>query len=133
MLKVPKVTSLQYLEKNKVKDNFFCMQISIKVSLKQIPSFLVAMAMHVQSTQTNKFVIYLQYLKKEGRHEVDFLHGDKQTFLQVDAINIVEYCHSCRKYSKNEDDFCTDKHQSIQKVGTIIFDGCSQACLKYSK
>ena len=29
--------------------------------------------------------------KKEGRHEVDFLYVDKQTFLQVDTINIGEY------------------------------------------
>ena len=88
---------------------------------------LVAMSMHVQSIQNNKFAISLQYLKKEGRHEVDFLHGDKQTFLQLDTINIVEYCHSRPKYSKDEVDVCTDKHQSIQKVTTIIFDGCSQA------
>ena len=94
---------------------------------------LVAMAMHAQSIQNNKFAISLKYVKKEGMHEVDFLHGDKQTFLQVDAINIVEYCHSNPKYLKDEVYFCTDKHQSIKKVCTIIFDGCSQACLKYSK
>ena len=94
---------------------------------------LVAMAMHAQSIQNNKFAISLQYLKKEGMHEVVFLRGDKQTFLQVDAINIVEYCHSRPKYLKDEVDFCTDKHQSIKKFGSIIFDGCSQACLKYSK
>ena len=29
--------------------------------------------------------------KKEGGREVDFLHADKQTFLQVDIINIGEY------------------------------------------
>ena len=37
------------------------------------------------------FAIFLQYLKKEGKHEVDFLHVDKQTFLQVDTFNIGEY------------------------------------------
>ena len=91
------------------------------------------MVMHAQSTQNNKFAISLQYLKKEGKNGVDFLHGDKQTFQQVDAINFVEYCHSCPKFLKDEVDFCTDKHESIKKVGTIIFDRCSQACLKYSK
>ena len=31
------------------------------------------------------FVMFLQYLKKEVRDEVDFLHADKhQSFLQVD-------------------------------------------------
>ena len=34
------------------------------------------------------FAIVLQNLKKKGRHEVDFLHADKQTFLKVDTINI---------------------------------------------
>ena len=29
--------------------------------------------------------------KKEGRHEVDFLHADIQAFLQVDTIIIGEY------------------------------------------
>ena len=28
---------------------------------------------------------------KEGRQEVDFLNADKQTFLEVDTINIGEY------------------------------------------
>ena len=133
MLKVPKVLRLQYLGKKEVRDNFFCMQISIKASLKQISSFLVAMTMDAQSTLNNKFAISLQYLKKEGRHEVDFLLGDKQTFLQVDDIKIAEYCYSRPDYSKDEVDFCTNKHQSIQKVGIIIYDGCSQACLRYSK
>ena len=36
-------------------------------------------------SQNRKFVITLQYLKKEVRDEVDFLHADKrQSFLQVD-------------------------------------------------
>ena len=38
--------------------------------------------------------------KKEERHEVDFLHADKRTFIQVDIINIGEYGYSCPKYSK---------------------------------
>ena len=37
------------------------------------------------STQYSKFAMSLQYLKKEIRDEVDFLHADKnQSFLQVD-------------------------------------------------
>ena len=76
------------------------MKKSIKVSLKQIPSFLVAIAIHAQRTQNNKFTISLQYLKKGGRHEVDFLPADKQTSLQVDAINIVEYHHSRNQNQK---------------------------------
>ena len=43
------------------------------------------MVKHSQSSQNSKFAMSLQYLKKEVRDEVDFLHADKhQSFLQVD-------------------------------------------------
>ena len=46
---------------------------------------LMGMVKHSQSYQKSKFVMSLQYLKKEVRDEVDFLHADKhQCFLQVD-------------------------------------------------
>ena len=39
---------------------------------------------HSQSFQNVKFAISLQYLQKQVRDEVDFLHADKyQSFLQV--------------------------------------------------
>ena len=41
------------------------------------------------------FVMFLQYLKKEGRDEVDFLHADKhQSLLQVDfnTLSIKVFC-----------------------------------------
>ena len=39
---------------------------------------------HSQSSQNSKFAMSWQYLKKEVREEVDFLHADKhQSFLQV--------------------------------------------------
>ena len=47
------------------------------------------MVKHSQSTQNNKLAMSLQYLKKEVRDEVDFLHADKrQSFLQVDLITL---------------------------------------------
>ena len=49
------------------------------------------------STWNNKFVITLQFLKIEGRDEVDFLHADKQTFLQVDIsvlFSVVSHAQS---------------------------------------
>ena len=59
--------------------------------------------MHVQSAQNSKPVIYLKYLKKEGRHEVDFLHVDKhQTFLQVDTINLGGNRLSCANQMSGE-------------------------------
>ena len=42
------------------------------------------MIKHARSTQSDKFPIYLQYLRKEVKNEVYFLHADKhQKFLQV--------------------------------------------------
>ena len=45
----------------------------------------MGMVKHSQSFQNSKFAMSLQYLKKEIRDEVDFLHADEhQSFLQVD-------------------------------------------------
>ena len=49
----------------------------IKVSYKVILSLLIGMIKHSQRTQSNKFVIFLQYLTKEVRNGVHFLHADK--------------------------------------------------------
>ena len=44
------------------------------------------MVKHFQSSQNSNFAMSLQYLKKEVRDEVDFLHANKhQNFLQVDS------------------------------------------------
>ena len=49
----------------------------------------MGMVKHSQSSQNSKFTMSLQYLKKEVRDEVDFLHADKyQSFLLVDFINL---------------------------------------------
>ena len=46
---------------------------------------LMGKVKHFQSSQNGKCVMSLQYLKKEVRDEVDFLHADKhQSELQVD-------------------------------------------------
>ena len=42
--------------------------------------FLLVVAKHAQNTQNRKFVISLQYLKKEEKDESDFLHADKISF-----------------------------------------------------
>ena len=47
-------------------------------SLVQIDTMiLIGIAKHSQSSQKSKFTMYLQYLKKEVRDEVGFLHVDK--------------------------------------------------------
>ena len=55
----------------------FCMKINIKVFYKLVVLFLLIIARHAQITQNGKFVISLQYLRNEGRDEVDFLHAGK--------------------------------------------------------
>ena len=56
----------------------FCMKISsMKDFYKLVIMFLLAIARHAQNTQNSKFVISLQYLKKEGKDESGFLHADK--------------------------------------------------------
>ena len=43
------------------------------------------MVKHFQSSQNTKFAMSLEYLEKENRDEVDFMHADKhQNFLKVD-------------------------------------------------
>ena len=82
----------------------FCMKINIKVCYKLTISFLLFIARYAKSTLKSKFVIFLQYLKKE-----DFLQADKhQTFLQIE-------------------------HQSFLYIDAIIFDLHGQACLKFLK
>ena len=47
----------------------------------------VCVARHAQITQSNKFAISLQHLKKEVNDEVDFLDADKhECFLQFDTM-----------------------------------------------
>ena len=52
------------------------------------------------STQNNKYVVSLEYLKKELGCEVDVLHAEKQeSLLQVDAIIFDGVGQACPKYS----------------------------------
>ena len=77
------------------------MILDIKVFYKLVILFLLVIARHAQSTRNSKFVISLQYLEKEGRYEVDFLHADKhQTILQVNTINLGGRCQACSNYPK---------------------------------
>ena len=47
----------------------------------------MGMIRHSQITQSNKFVISLQYLKKEVRNEVHFLYADKcQSFHKLTSF-----------------------------------------------
>ena len=65
----------------------FGMKINMDIIYKLILSLWVCVARHAQSTQSNKFVISLQYLKENVNDEVDSLPANKhQRFLQSDTI-----------------------------------------------
>ena len=82
----------------------FCLQINTNVFCKLIVSLWVCVARHAQSTQSNKFAISLQYLKKEVRDGVRFLHADNtkvSTDRQMFGIIVFEesgqICLNCPK------------------------------------
>ena len=50
----------------------FCMNLNIKVFYKLVVSFLLVMLRYAQDAQNGKSVIFLQYLKKEGKDKTDF-------------------------------------------------------------
>ena len=80
--KVSKIASLQclYNISKKVRDKVdFLDADNIKVDtiIKVILSLLMGMNKHSQITQSNKLAISLQYLKKEVKNGVHFLHADK--------------------------------------------------------
>ena len=63
-----------------------------KFFYKLIVSLRLCVTSHAKSTQDNKFIISLQYLKENMKNEVEFLTTDKrQRFLQSDAI-ILDLC-----------------------------------------
>ena len=57
----------------------------MKVSYKLILLFWTGMVKHSQKFQNSKFAMYLQYLEKEVRDEVHFLHASN--ILQVGIID----------------------------------------------
>ena len=96
--------SLQYLKKE-IRDEIYFLhadkhQIFLQVDFntlviivccKVILSLPMGMIKHSQSTQSNKFVISLQYLKKEIRNGVHLLHGDKhQSFCNLTLLFLIE-------------------------------------------
>ena len=75
--------------------------LGIKVFYKVILSLLMDMIKYSQSTQSNKFAISLQYLEKEVRNGVQFLHVHKhQNFDTLDCmflschVHISEWIHT---------------------------------------
>ena len=136
----------------------FYLQISTDFFYKLIVSLWVCMVRHAQSTQSNNFIISLQYLqssenskltvpvqylKKEDRDEAGFLHADNyQSSLQVDfntlgtkggykvilGLLISMVKHSQITQSNNFANFC-----NISKMLGMDFIICMQINAKDSK
>ena len=65
--------------------------LGIKVSWKVTQSLLMGMINHSQSTQSSKSATSLQYLKKEVRDGVYFLHANKhQSFSKLVLLFLME-------------------------------------------
>ena len=68
--------------------------LGIKDAYKVILSLLLGMIKHSQSTQSDKFVISLQYLEKEFRKGVHFLLADEQSFYKLGLLLLMEVARS---------------------------------------
>ena len=64
--------------------------LGIKDAYNVILSLLLGMIKHLQSTQSNKFAIPLQYLKKEVRKGAHFLHADEQSFYKLGLLFLMD-------------------------------------------
>ena len=74
--------------------------LGIKVSYKVILSLLMGMIKHSKSTQSNKFAMSLQYLKKQARNGVHFSSEFIFKFLQVAVIVFNGSGQTCPKFQK---------------------------------
>ena len=93
MPKLPKVTSFLFLwniiRKKWLMKLRFYMQVKMKIIYKLILWFLMGMVKHSQSSLNCKFAMSLQYLEKDVREEVDFLHADKHQNSQQVGLKIL--------------------------------------------
>ena len=122
MPKVPKITILQYLcnisRKTRMK-SIFWQQINIKDFFRLI-QYNSCLPKYGQITQNSKFIISLQYLKKEMSNEVDILHAVKH------QVGVIKHSQSTGnnkfaiylEYPKNEvrdgiHFLHADKHKSL--------------------
>ena len=148
--KLPKGTKLQNPGKKEVRPNFNFWHEDKNQNMLEADT--IVFGGHNQAypkyPKRQVFAIFLQYFKKEGKHEVDFCMQINTPFYKLELSilastaslaqgtqnnKFAKFLQYLEKEVRNKNDFCTDKHQSIQNIGTIISNGCVQACLKYSK
>ena len=74
-----------------IKGNFISLYLFYKVSYKVVLSLLMGVIKHSECTQSNMFAISLQYLKKDVRNGVHFLHTDEhQNFYKLALSFLME-------------------------------------------
>ena len=153
MPKLLKITSLIFLCNNLRKKwgikMVFCMQLIMNVSYKLMLWFLMRMVKHSQSSQSSKFPMSLQYLKKEVRYEVAFwmqIHVKVSckfvstfwasklptrwyywwawsSILEVIKVTSLQYLYNISK----------KKLGMELQVGIIVFDGSGHIFSKYTR
>ena len=69
---------MQNLQKTMENEVDFLLADKYKSFLQVDGIFWMCVTMHAQGTQNKKFAIYLQFLKENVKHEVDFLPADKR-------------------------------------------------------
>ena len=95
--------------------------LSINVSYKVILSLLMGMIKYSQSTQSNKFAIFLQYLKKELRNGAHFLHANKHQSLYKLGLFLIMIFKICNIFAIYQEKsvatafvfYCYAKHSEI--------------------
>ena len=130
MPKAPKTTktiSLQYLKNAKDGDDFSLL-IIVKCFFKVILSFLMCVARHAQITQNKKFVISLQYLKREVNDELNFLHAGKhENMLQIDTMILMEMV---KHFESSDNSKFTMSLQYLKKEDRYKLIFCMQISIK---
>ena len=122
--------SLQYLKKEVSDEVHFLYQsvnlkvdfnnLGVKISYKAILSLLIGMIKHSQSTQSNKFTIFLQY-----REEFIFcMQMNIKKFLKVSIVILDGSRQICPKYSKKKvgNIFAIYYEKSIGTALVLYFD-----------
>ena len=122
--------SLQYLKKEVRDEVYFLYQsinlkvdfnnLGVKISYKAILSLLIGMIKHSQSTQSNKFTIFLQY-----REEFIFcMQMNIKKFLKVSIVILDGSRQICPKYSKKKvgNIFAIYYEKSIGTALVLYFD-----------
>ena len=95
--------------------------LAIKVSYKLILSLLLGMIKHSQSAQSNKFAIFLRYIKKEGTNGAHSLHVDKhQSFYKLALSFLMKAIRATNLQSIQDRKLVIFLQYMMQKVSELL-------------